>query len=110
MFRAMIALDAAAFLRGLEELHAGAVGRMNCVVFLCKIAQQLVRHMRGPLGSCFSTKEAEVLWQRFAVLDRALQVDEPYLVPGFQTKEPTTYHFNEMPEMDVDGFIAKWSA
>ena len=66
--------------------------------------------MRGPLGSRFSAKEAEVLWQRFAALDRALQVDEPYLVPGFQTKEPTTYHFNEMPEMDEDGFIAKWSA
>ena len=39
---------------------------------------------------------------------RALQVDEPNLVPGFQEREPTTYNFNEMPAMDVNEFVASW--
>ena len=35
-------------------------------------------------------------------------VDEPYLLPGFQSKEPTTYNFNAMPAMNVEEFIASW--
>ena len=63
---------------------------------------------RGLVGSRFTREEGRILWQRFAPFDRLLQVDEPYLVPGFQTKEPSTYNFNEIPAMEVDEFIASW--
>ena len=108
IFRAMIARDEAGFLHGLAELHAGEVGRMICVIYLSKIAKGAVRDTRGPVGSRFTREEGRVLWQRFAPFDRLLQVDEPYLVPGFQTKEPSTYNFNEIPTMEVDEFIASW--
>ena len=108
IFRAMIARDEAGFLHGLAELHAGEVGRMICVIYLSKIAKGAVRDTRGPVGSRFTREEGRVLWQRFTPFDRLLQVDEPYLVPGFQTKEPSTYNFNEIPTMEVDEFIASW--
>ncbi len=107
IFRAMIAKDEQAFRRGLNALHSGEVGRMSCVVQLSKMAGH-VRYVRGPLGSRFTAEEGEKLWQRFEPFDRLLQVDEPYLIPGFQHKAPTTYNFNEMPDMDVDEFIASW--
>jgi hypothetical protein len=107
-FRAMIAKDQAIFLEGLVALHSGTVGRMSCVLHLCKIAQGQIRQTRGPLGSRFTQEQAELLWQRFVIFDRLLQVDEPYLIPGFQTKEPSTYNFNEMPAMNVEQFIASW--
>ena len=70
--------------------------------------KQVCRRARGLVGSRFTREEGRILWQRFAPFDRLLQVDEPYLVPGFQTKEPSTYNFNEIPAMEVDEFIASW--
>ncbi len=71
IFRAMIAKDEKLFLEGLTKLHSGAVGRMSCVMQLCKIAR-LVRQTRGPVGSRFTTEDGEVVWQRFAPFDRLL--------------------------------------
>lgn len=107
MFRAMIARDAGRFMEGLERLHSGKVGRMSCVLQLCKVAGPM-RQGRGLVGDRFTQEEAETVWQRFATFDRLLQVEEPYLIPGFQTKEASTYNFNKMPDMDVEGFIASW--
>jgi ectoine hydroxylase-related dioxygenase (phytanoyl-CoA dioxygenase family) len=107
-FRSMIAKDQATFLERLVALHSDTVGRMSCVLHLCKIAQGQIRQTRGPLGCRFTQEQAELLWQRFVIFDRLLQVDEPYLIPGFQTKEPSTYNFNEMPAMNVEQFIASW--
>ena len=92
---------------GLQILHSRPDGRMSCVLHLSKIARA-AREGRGIVGGRLSRDEAAVLWERFAAFDRALQVDEPYLIPGFQSKEPTTYNFNEMPAMNVEDFIASW--
>ena len=108
MFRAMINRDESGFLEGLERLHAGAVGRMSCVLQLSKIAKGQVLRQKGLLGARFNQEEADTLWQRFEQFDRLLQVDEPHLIPGFQIKEPSTYNFNEMPDMDVEKFVASW--
>ena len=107
IFRAMIAKDEQAFRRGLNALHSGEVGRMSCVVQLSKMAGY-VRYVRGPVGSRFTAEEGEKLWQQFEPFDRSLCVDKPYLIPGFQNKEPSPYNFNETSKMDVDAFIASW--
>ena len=108
IFRAVLARDEAVFMDGLVALHAGEVGRMSAVLHLCKMAQGQVRQGKGPLGGRFTGDEAELLWRRFAAFDRLLQADEPYLIPGFQTKEASVYNFNEMPAMDVGEFVASW--
>ena len=107
VFRAMLARDEAAFLVGLERLHSGTVGRMSAVLQLSKMART-VRSGRGEISVRFSEEEKDTLWQRFDAFDRALQEDEPYLIPGFQTKEPSTYNFDEMPEMNLEAFTASW--
>ena len=60
------------------------------------------------MGSRFTAAEAGLLWRRFETFDRLLQVEEPHLVPGFQGKQPSTCRFQEMPGIDVAGFIAGW--
>mgnify|MGYP002840636828 CR=1 FL=1 len=107
MFRAMIAGEEAGFMAGLEVLHGRPEGRMSCLLQLSKIARA-AREGRGIVGERFAAAERAALWRRFAAFDRALQLDEPNLVPGFQEREPTTYNFNEMPAMDVDEFVAGW--
>lgn len=132
--RAAISKDGAAYRAALDRLHPdrGEKGRMLTTVFLCKaacfiylkkrpaakIADDLRRRSAsahpitlnwGPeFADRFSAEEADVLWERFQMLDALLQADEEHFVPGFQSG-PMRYYFNEMPaDFSLADFVASW--
>ena len=110
IFRAIINKDKEMFHKNLATLHSGQEGRMTCLVLLSKQAWKLRLHPNDPMRDRFTERERELLWQRFVHLDGLLQTHSPQLVPGFQNKEPTRYIFNEMPDFDVNDFVASWDS
>ncbi|MBM3262145.1 MAG: phytanoyl-CoA dioxygenase family protein [candidate division Zixibacteria bacterium] len=135
--RAVIRRDGPAYLEALDRIHPGRgeQGKRLSTVYLCKAAFfiYLAKHpgledIPAPLHHAakgghpgtlnwgpdfagrFSVEEADTLWQRFEIVDRRLQADEPFFEPGFQSG-PMRYFFNRMPdELTVDRFIAGWGA
>ncbi len=121
VYRALIERDEDTFRAGIEHFHPGEVGRIVCVILLSKLVYKILfgshpdRSGYGgdftqekQIGPRFSKQELEVVWQRFAPLDKRLQAATEQYVPGFQSG-PMPYFFEEMPEgLDVDGFIATW--
>ena len=106
-FRAIIDHDAARLRNGLAKLHPGETARFMCLVHLCKYAQQMHANHEAIVGNRFTADEIDVLWQRFAPLDAALQTDLENYVPAFQIRGPTHYRLNEMPpDFGIDEFIA----
>ena len=61
-----------------------------------------------PVGAWVAQVESKVLWERFETLDARLQAQEEHYAPGFQSG-PMRYNFNEMPDFDVDDFVANWN-
>ena len=56
----------------------------------------------------FQRRRADLLWQRFEVLDGKLQTEEDLFVPGFQSGS-MRYFFEEEPsDFGVEDFIASW--
>jgi len=137
VLRAAIKKDALGFREGLAKLQParGKKGRMLMTVFLSKAAY-FIRILKNPdcegalpklrecatkehpstlnwgpaFASRFSHAESEALWERFKLLDARLQKEDEHFAPGFQSG-PMRYYFNEMPvELDVEAFIAAWSA
>lgn len=107
LFRAMMTKDVITFDKELGVLHSGQKERMSCIVQLSKIALT-IRNGRGQLAKRFDKDESALLWRRFAAFDHCLRLDKPALVPGYQMKEPSTYRFEEMPDMELAEFIASW--
>lgn len=133
--RAILKKDAEAYGEAVEELQPGASGKgkMVLAIYLSKAAYHLhilkspdfdtlppeVRRRAssphsisinwGPqFAERFSKEEADLLWQRFEVLDAKLQTEEDLFVPGFQSG-PMRYFFEEEPSnFGVDDFIASW--
>ena len=133
--RAILKKDAAAYREAVEELQPGAgdKGKMVLAIYLSKAAYHIyilkstdfdelppeVRRRAssphsisinwGPqFSDRFSKEEADLLWQRFKVLDAKLQVEEDLFVPGFQSG-PMRYFFEEEPSnFEVEDFIASW--
>ena len=125
MYRAMIDRDAAGFQEALIGLHSGEVGRMVCVVILCKVAQRLYRmtrsdyvhpnghdaslHLYQDMIRRFSRNEIDLIWQRFGTLDAKLQTDVEQIYAGAQGT-PTRYRGYKMPaDFEVEDFIVSWS-
>ena len=133
--RAILKKDAEAYHEAVEELQPGAgeKGKMVLAIYLSKAAYHLhilkspdfdklppeVRRRAssphsisinwGPqFADRFSKEEADLLWQRFEVLDAKLQAEEELFVPGFQSG-PMRYFFEEEPSnFEVEDFIASW--
>ena len=121
VFRAAIAGTKAAFFAAISALHPGEEGRIVCAIILSKLAYKIYRgehpYRAGyggdwsqdrELGPRFSVEEKAVLWRRFEPLDRRLQTDDEYFVPGFQSG-PMPYYFEAMPAgLDLDEVVADW--
>ena len=133
--RAILKKDAEAYCEAVEKLQPGAgeKGKMVLVIYLSKAAYHIhilkstdfdelppeVRRRAssphsisinwGPqFADRFSKEEADLLWQRFKVLDAKLQAEEELFVPGFQSG-PMRYFFEEEPSnFEVEDFIASW--
>ena len=133
--RAILKKDAEAYCEAVEALQPGAgkKGKMVLAIYLSKTAYHIhilkspdfdklppeVRRRAssphsisinwGPqFADRFSKEEADLLWQRFEVLDAKLQTDEDLFVPGFQSG-PMRYFFEEEPSnFEVEDFIASW--
>ena len=133
--RAILKKDAEAYCETVEELQPGAgeKGKMVLAIYLSKAAYHIhilkstnfdelppeVRRRAssphsisinwGPqFADRFSKEEADLLWQRFRVLDAKLQTNEDLFVPGFQSG-PMRYFFEEEPSnFEVEDFIASW--
>ena len=133
--RAILRKDVEAYREAVEELQPGAgeKGKMVLAIYLSKAAYHIhilkstdfdelppeVRRRAssphsisinwGPqFADRFSKEEADLLWQRFEVLDAKLQTDEDLFVPGFQSG-PMRYFFEEEPSnFEVEDFIASW--
>ena len=133
--RAILKKDAEAYCETVEELQPGAgeKGKMVLAIYLSKAAYHIhilkstnfdelppeVRRRAssphsisinwGPqFADRFSKEEADLLWQRFKVLDAKLQTNEDLFVPGFQSG-PMRYFFEEEPSnFEVEDFIASW--
>ena len=133
--RAVLKKDAEAYCETVEKLQPGAgeKGKMVLAIYLSKAAYHIhilkstdfdelppeVRRRAssphsisinwGPqFADRFSKEEADLLWQRFEVLDAKLQVEEDLFVPGFQSG-PMRYFFEEEPSnFEVEDFIASW--
>ena len=133
VYRAMLDRDPAGFHKGLAALHPGENGKMVCVVILCKLAQtihamtrpgfpslpieekfRIVRpdeaYLHEDVACRFTGEEIDVLWQRFLVLDAALQTDETHVI-AHAFSIATTYRSDKMPaDFEVDDFIESWGA
>lgn len=117
VFRAIIDKKADAFRDGLTILHPGKNGRIVCVILLSKLAYKIRFKPAGyggdwsqdeDLAPRFSASELDILWQRFAILDKKLQSDTEQYTPGFQSGR-MKYFFNELPkDFEVEDFIASW--
>ena len=121
IFRAAIDRDEGAFQEGVAALHTGEVGRIVCVVLLSKIVYKMkfathpVRRHYGSdishdedLKPRFTDGELDILWRRFAPLDRQLQSGTMQYVPGFQS-DPMHYYFEEMPSgLNMDTYMGAW--
>ena len=133
--RAVLKKEAEAYCEAVEELQpsAGEKGKMVLAIYLAKAAYHIhilkspdfdelppeVRRRAssphsisinwGPqFADRFSKEEADLLWQRFEVLDAKLQTDEDLFVPGFQSG-PMRYFFEEEPSnFGIEDFIASW--
>lgn len=133
--RAVMHKDGPSYHAALDRLHPGRGdnGKLLSTVYLCKAAFciSLQKHptregvppaLRSaalrphpgtfnwgpPFADRFSAKEAEVLWERFKIIDAKLQADDERFAPGFQSG-PMRYFFNEMPiDLTVESFIASW--
>ena len=133
--RAILKKDAEAYYDAIEELQPGVgeKGKMVLAIYLSKAAYHIyilkstdfdglppeVRRRAssphsisinwGPqFADRFSKEEADLLWQRFEVLDAKLQAEEELFVPGFQSG-PMRYFFEEEPSnFEVEDFIASW--
>lgn len=133
--RAILIKDVEAYGEAVEELQPGAgeKGKMVLAIYLSKAAYHIhilkspdfdtlppeVRRRAssphsisinwGPqFADRFSKEEADLLWQRFEVLDGKLQTEEDLFVPGFQSG-PMRYFFEEEPSnFEVEDFIASW--
>ena len=133
--RAILKKDAEGYCKAVEELQPGAgeKGKMVLAIYLSKAAYHIhilkstdfdelppeVRRRAssphsisinwGPqFADRFSKAEADLLWQRFEVLDAKLQAEEDLFVPGFQSG-PMRYFFEEEPSnFEVEDFIASW--
>ena len=121
VFRAAIAGDEQAFFAALEILHPGEEERLICAILVSKLAYKMCRgdhpYRSGYGGDWsqdralklrFSEEEKDILWQRFASLDRRLQGADEYFVPGFQSG-PMPYFFESIPVgLDLDEIVAGW--
>ncbi len=133
--RAILKKDAEAYCEAVEALQPGTgeKGKMVLAIYLSKAAYHIhilkstdfdelppeVRRRAssphsisinwGPqFADRFSKEEANLLWQRFEVLDAKLQAEEDLFVPGFQSG-PMRYFFEEEPSnFEVEDFIASW--
>ncbi len=133
--RAILKKDAEAYCEAVEALQPGAgeKGKMVLAIYLSKAAYHIYilkstdfdklppevrRRASGPhsisinwgpqFADRFSKEEADLLWQRFEVLDAKLQAEEDLFVPGFQSG-PMQYFFEEEPSnFEVADFIASW--
>ena len=133
--QAILRKDAEAYCEAVEELQPGAgeKGKMVLAIYLSKAAYHIhilkstdfdklppeVRRRAssphsisinwGPqFADRFSKEEADLLWQRFKVLDAKLRSEEDLFVPGFQSG-PMQYFFEEEPiNFEVEDFIASW--
>ena len=133
--RAILKKDTEAYSEAVEELQPGAgeKGKMVLAIYLSKAAYHIhilkspdfdtlppeVRRRAssphsisinwGPqFADRFSKEEADLLWQRFEVLDAKLQAEDELFVPGFQSG-PMRYFFEEEPSnFEVEDFIASW--
>ncbi len=134
LFRAMLDQDADRFREALALLHPGTTGRIVCVVLMSKLANRIATLKRPEIADLpergraaavgeqpfsmgyfnhlarrFTTRDAELLRQRFAPLDARLKSEPQEPVSGFQGG-PTRYRPEHMPaDFDVDAFIASWS-
>jgi hypothetical protein len=134
--RLALAGDATGYLAGLDALQPGIgdKGMWLLTAYLCKAAcyihvlqnpevEGVAERLRASAEAThpttlnwgaqfaerFTPAEAAALWQRFAVLDAALQSEEHH-VAGFQGG-PMPYHFNEMPRnLGLGSFVGGWSA
>ena len=135
MLRAAIEKDAVAYHTGLEKLHPGRgeKGKMLSTVYLSKIAKRvydckhpdfdnLPQGTRDsiiqshpitlqwglPLANRFSFEEAQILWNRFKLVDACIQSDVEAAAPGYENR-PSRYHFNEMPiNFSIKDFTTGW--
>ena len=133
--RAILKKDVEAYREAVEKLQPGAgeKGKMVLAIYLSKAAYHIhilkstdfdelppeVRRRAssphsisinwGPqFADRFSKEEADLLWQRFEVLDARLQAEEELFVPGFQSG-PMRYFFEKEPSnFEVEDFIASW--
>ena len=133
--RAILKKDAEAYCEAVDELQPGAgeKGQMVLAIYLSKaayhihilkspdfdkLAPEVRRRASSPhsisinwgpqFADRFSKEEANLLWQRFEVLDAKLQAEEELFVPGFQSG-PMRYFFEEEPShFEVEDFIASW--
>ena len=126
--RAIIDRDESAFLALLARLHPGEQERMVCVLQLHRLAyalralsarvpgaDYLTTTLDHPSNSWrtaellkrFSAEEVQVLWERFAALDRRLKRATDSA--GGSTTEHPDYEQVETPQgFDVREFIASW--
>ncbi len=135
--RAALAGDDAAYDRALAALRPGAAekGKMLLTVFLTKAAlfirlrkrpglrstvpERVARSSDAPhpitlnwgpqFAERFTAQEADLLWRRFAPLERRLNGDREGFMPGFQA-ERMRHSFVEMPAgFGVAELTAAWS-
>ena len=109
-FRALIDVDVESFHTALATLHPGEEARFVCVIHLCRIAQRMYESADEEFGTRFSRSEIDTLWRRFGALDDALRTDEEQYLPGLQIVGPSHCNLYDMPDMDLEGFVASWSS
>ena len=133
--RAVLDVNAAAYHAALEALHPGSgpQAKRQSTILLSKSARR-IHDLKRPdfdslpeqdranatgvhpmtmqwgvgLAECFTSAEADSLWDRFRWVDECLQDDTEATAPGFQGG-PTGYFFNGVPaSLTVDSFVASW--